>query len=216
MARKKTPQPNNCLALPFFRRLVLVSGLMALTFSALAQQSVAQVPTGCDLLAAHPSDPDKISEGVETSQVMVHLELAIAACRRDADLFPDQPRLTYYLGRSLFYGGEADEGFAKVDAAAKAGHEQAQFVAGLLAVGGVATGSSDFCLARDYWELARAQGHFAATVTIATDQKLGTFAHCPKPGPDPAAVRESVQGLSGHSYASDYYNRLLLKLLQQE
>ncbi|MFK7958703.1 MAG: hypothetical protein AB8B96_21600, partial [Lysobacterales bacterium] len=166
-------------------RLVAIVTVMALLLcatssTALAEQSEtsesANIPTACDLLAGHPSDPDKITDGVKTEQVMTYLPLAIEACRRDAALFPDQPRLTYYLGRSLFYSGEAKEGFAMVDAAANAGHEQAQFVGGLLAMAGAATGTADPCLARDYWERGRAQGHFAATVSVATHQKLDTFA----------------------------------------
>ncbi|MEM7704136.1 MAG: hypothetical protein AAF358_01205 [Pseudomonadota bacterium] len=171
----------------------------------------APVPTGCDLLAAHPSDPDKITEGLKTAEVMKHLDSAIATCRRDAALYPDQPRLTYYLGRSQFYAGQAEAGYTSVKAAADGGHEQAQFVAGLLALSGAATGAADPCLALDFWEKARAQAHFAATVSVAAHQKMDTFATCQQP--DAASVRASVEALSGHRYAGEYYNQLLLQVL---
>ncbi len=170
-------------------------------------------PTGCDLLAGHPSDPDKITDGVETAVVMSHLDSAIAACRRDAALYPDQPRLTYYLGRSLFYSGNAEEGYATVKAAADAGHSQAQFVGGLLALRGAATGTPDACLALAYWEKARAQGHYAATLSVAAHQKMNSFSTCDDSQPDPAAVRASVEALAGHPLAGDYYNRLLVQVL---
>jgi hypothetical protein len=178
-----------------------------------ASQATEQVPTGCDLLAAHPSDPDKITEGLETPEVMEHLDMAIAACRRDAGLFPELPRLTYYLGRTLFYSGNVQDGFDTVMAAADAGHEQAQFVAGLLVLSGMPDGTGDSCGALDLWERSRAQGHFAATVSIAAHMKMDSFASCERP-PDADAVRASLKSLAGHRYASEYYNQLLLQVLE--
>ncbi|MEM1091393.1 MAG: hypothetical protein AAGI67_13490 [Pseudomonadota bacterium] len=194
---------------------LLIFALGVLSSPGVAEEATAEggqpVPTGCDLLAAHPSDPDKITDGLKTAEVMKHLDSAIAACRRDAALYPDQPRLTYYLGRSQFYAGQAEAGYTNVKTAADGGHEQAQFVAGLLALSGAATGAADPCLALDFWEKARAQAHFAATVSVAAHQKMDTFAACQQP--DAASVRASVEALSGHRYAGEYYNQLLLQVL---
>jgi hypothetical protein len=47
--------------------------------------------TECDRLAAHPSDPDKVSEGVASQDVK--LDQAIAACRQAVAADPENARL---------------------------------------------------------------------------------------------------------------------------
>jgi hypothetical protein len=57
--------------------------------------------TECDRLAAHPSDPDKLTEGVATQDVK--LDRAIAACQMAVAADPNNARLNYQLGRVLYY-----------------------------------------------------------------------------------------------------------------
>ena len=85
----------------------------------------------CDVAAAHPSDPDRIGEGVATENVVTHV--AIPACRSAVERNPMEPRFHYQLGRAIVYwaqanGANADEGIAAVKTAADMGYRQAQFV----------------------------------------------------------------------------------------
>lgn len=189
--------------------------ISALLFLAAAGTLASEpVPTGCDLLAAHPSDPVKIAPGVATGVVMQDLETAIAACRRDVAAEPDSPRLTYYLGRVLFYDGQFGEGFELVHKAAAAGHAQAQFVAGLIVLDGEGEViPATPCRTQRSWNAARQQGHFAATVSLLTHHRLGSFADC-EGGPSEAEMVASVKSLADHPYAKNYYNRLFLSLLE--
>lgn len=189
-------------------------GSILLIFVSAGALAADPVPTACDLLAAHPSDPVKITPGVATSVVSQDLPTAIAACRKDVESQPDVPRLNYYLGRVLFYDGQFAEGFERVHAAAAAGHAQAQFVAGLIVLDGEGEAiAADPCRTQSSWDAARKQGHFAATVSILTHHRLGAFSDC-SGGPSEADMIASVKSLAEHPYAANYYNRLFLSLLE--
>lgn len=189
-------------------------GSILLIFMSAGVLAADPVPTACDLLAAHPSDPVKITPGVATAVVSQDLPTAIAACRTDVDAQPDEARLTYYLGRVLFYDGQFTEGFELVHKAAAAGHAQAQFVAGLIVLDGEGDAiAAQPCRTQRTWDAARKQGHFAATVSILTHHRLGTFSDCDG-GPSEAEMVASVKSLADHPYAKNYYNRLFLSLLE--
>ena len=124
-----------------------------------ATASASELPTACDLLAAHPSDPDRIVDGRSQSQIMPDIERTIAACRRDVE-HDESPRLTYYLGRVLFYRGELEEGLQLVEAAAAQGHRQSQFVSALIRANGIPEViAADPCHARAMWADAASRGH---------------------------------------------------------
>ena len=138
--------------------------LIAVTASATA--ALAE-PTACDLLATHPLDPDKITAGVSGSVVRKDLDTAIAVCRTDVARFPDNPRLTYNLGRVLFYDQKFAEGLKYIDKAAAAGHRQSQFVAGLIYSRGSGGTAIDRCRGFNHWLTAARGGHYGATLTLA-------------------------------------------------
>jgi hypothetical protein len=103
------------------------------TFPVLAETAPAPaVPTECDRLAAHPSDPDKLTEGVPTAQVRGWNDAAIWSCRQAVTRDAGDARQRYQLGRALFYAGERKEALEQLAIAAAAKYRQAQFVRGLM------------------------------------------------------------------------------------
>ena len=166
-------------------------------------------PTACDLLAAHPSDPDKITAGVSTDEVSKDLDTAIAVCRADLARDPKNPRLTYYLGRVLIYNEDFTEGRKHVEAAAAQGHRQAQFVAGLITNRDEDNG---ICRGGAFWRDAAREGHYAATVSLAQKYLAGEYADCGL-GVDAAELKTLVNNVRDHEYAQDYYNRVLFAAL---
>jgi TPR repeat protein len=179
-----------------------------------------EVPTACDLLAAHPSDPDKIVEGVSAETVRPALDTAIAACRLDVERHPEQARLVYYLGRVLFYAGQFQEGMQFVDRAAAMGHRQSQFVSALIYFDGVPEAiAADPCRAMSLWQDAASRGHYAASQTLARHALGGRFADCGEV-PSRAEMRSWVEAAAAQPQAGDFYhgllNGLLLELLHDE
>ena len=166
-------------------------------------------PTACDLLAAHPSDPDRITAGVSTAEVSKDLDTAIAACRSDLGRDPENPRLTYYLGRALIYKQAFAEGRKHVEAAAAQGHRQAQFVAGLITNRDEDNG---ICRGGALWRDAARKGHYAATVSLAQKYLAGEYGDCGL-GIDTPELKTLVDNVRDHEYAQDYYNRVLFAAL---
>jgi len=68
---------------------------------------LASAPTKCDLMAGHPTDPDRVHAGV--AYRLLRPEAAIEACRADLAKDPDNPRLMTQLARALEKGGAFDE-----------------------------------------------------------------------------------------------------------
>lgn len=187
----------------------------AALLSLLCAVAAAETPTACDLLAAHPSDPDRIVEGRSRSDIMPDIERTIAACRRDAE-GSDAPRLTYYLGRVLFYNGDFEEGLGLVEAAAAEGHRQAQFVSALIRADGIPDAMPpDPCHARDTWADAAARGHYAATLALARHHVAGAFAACDH-GPGREELRDWLEAAAEDDPAGDYFHGLLIGLLREQ
>jgi TPR repeat protein len=170
-------------------------------------------PTECDLLAGHPSDPDKVGAGVPTAQVRAWNDAAIDACRRDVAASPGDARLRYNLGRALFYRGRSTEAIEQIEIAAARQHRQAQFVLGLLHADGVPDVlPSEPCRALPLWADAARRGHYAAQVSVARDWLRGRYDACAgKPS------RDEIGGfLTAAAQAkSDYYQGLLLADLRE-
>ena len=100
---------------------------------ALPAVAAAQAITACDWEVGHPSDPDRVGPDVTSSKV--DTELAMAACRSDLEMDPDDPRLHYQLARAIVYhadrnGTSFEEGMVYLARSAAAGHTQAMFVTG--------------------------------------------------------------------------------------
>ena len=186
--------------------LVVTLMLLAVSGAAAAQ------PTACDLLAAHPEDPDKITAGIATSVVKQDLATAIAACRADVARYPEVPRLTYYLGRVLFYDRQFEAGLAVIEKAAAQGHRQSQFVAGLIYSRGSGGHQVEPCRAARQWLDAGRRGHYAATLTIAQRYLAGTLTDCAL-DTDAAELRTLVEAARSHEMAGNYYHRVLLDTL---
>jgi len=191
--------------------LLLWSCLVPLAVSG---EQTEVLPTACDLLAAHPSDPARITEGRSRGQIMPEIDRTIAVCRRDAREH-DAARLTYYLGRVLFYRGDFEEGLGYVEQAAERGHSQAQFVSALIRAEGVPEAiPADVCRSRALWAEAASNGHYAATLALARHRIAGAFEDCETDGPSVARLREWVDAAAGHERADDFYHGLLIGLLR--
>lgn len=78
----------------------------------------------CDRLAASPSDPKRVGEGVAFGEV--EPESAIVACRSAVREFPGVPRFQGQLGRALLRGGNYQEAAAWLRKAAAQGNAIAQ------------------------------------------------------------------------------------------
>lgn len=181
-----------------------LTSLLGLVASAQAQQ-----PTACDLLAAHPADPVKITAGVSTSVVRQDLDTAIAVCRSDLARDPENARLAYYLGRVLFYTQELAEGRKLIEAAAAKSHRQAQFVAGLITNRDPDDG---ICKAGTLWLDAARGSHYGATVSLIQKYLAGEYEDCDM-ALDSSELKRLLDNIRDHEYAKDYYNRVLIAAL---
>lgn len=134
------------------------------------------VVTQCDWLANHPYDPRRVTGGVEREDVA--LDEAIPACAEALQADPDNPRLTYQRGRTLFYAGRVTEAYPHLQRAAlDMDYPQAQFVLGYLhdEAEGV---ERDTCLAAKLWRRAALQGLFYAEYSFAKAMMAGRFDAC--------------------------------------
>lgn len=167
----------------------------------------------CDRLAAHPSDPDKTADGLESKDI--EKDQAIAACKAALLTSPNQPRLLYQLGRVLFYDKQFDEGFALLRKSAELKHRQAQFVTGYLYVGGQPEflKTPDYCQALPLWQDAAEHGHYASQVSVVRDYLRGKYGKC--------GVKFDLAKLRGYLAAANeqaktYYERILIEYLQEQ
>ena len=108
----------------------------AVTLTATAQLSLAQpgtdtaAPTSvaaCDRLAAHSDDRGATAPGVLFDDLRV--PEALAACSEAVALWPDEPRLSFQLGRALTAAGQYDDARDAYERAAA--HDYAAALAGL-------------------------------------------------------------------------------------
>ena len=196
-------------------RLVINFGaLLLVLFGAAAPAMADDVITGCDLLAGHPADPDKLGAGASSALVKKDLPTAIAVCRRDLGNDPENARLRYNLGRVLYYSGQFKEGFAEVSAAAEQQHRQALFVAGLIYGDGQAElFEPQPCKALPLWLEAARQDHYAARISLARNYLRGEYAGC---GVDlnAAEMRGFVESAAGET--KSYYESLLVSYLIEQ
>ncbi len=77
----------------------------------------------CDRLAASPSDKTRVSPGVPLD--MIDAAAAIPACRSAVEAKPDNPRLTFQLGRALDNARNYGEAAVAYETAVGAGHVDA-------------------------------------------------------------------------------------------
>ncbi|WP_346894381.1 hypothetical protein [uncultured Roseibium sp.] len=79
--------------------------------------------TECDRLAAQPSDPRKVAEGVRYTRIRI--DAAIAACRKALESYPGTPRFLFQLGRALEQKKQLAEAYEAYHTAAEAGYPMA-------------------------------------------------------------------------------------------
>ena len=82
-------------------RPFLIATLLAFIGVGLPAVSTAQAITACEWEVSHPSDPLRVGPGM--SSFKVETERAMAACRGDLEMNPDNPRLQYHLARAIVY-----------------------------------------------------------------------------------------------------------------
>ena len=105
-------------------RPFLIATLLAFIGVGSPAVSAAQATTACDWEVGHPSDPFRVGPGVSFFQV--ETVRAMAACRGDLAMNPDNPRLQYHLARAIVYhadihGNPEDEGMVHLAQSSAAG-----------------------------------------------------------------------------------------------
>lgn len=160
----------------------------------------------CDRRAGHPSDPDKVGEGIDSEKVDV--PAAIKACAAAVQAEPANARVRYQLGRVLFYDKQTAKALPYLEAAATAGYRQAQFVFGFVYFDGRNDLAKDPCPAAPLWRKAAANGHYASEISYARGVIKGTFAAC-GPQADRTEVRRLLESAAGKT--KTYYEKLLVE-----
>jgi hypothetical protein len=98
--------------------------LAAISTASVAQDlSVIDLVTECDILAAHPNDPERMAEGVADDLIVPRL--AIMACEDALTHEEDEPRFAFQLGRALLAVGREEEAVESFRTAAEQGHAAA-------------------------------------------------------------------------------------------
>jgi hypothetical protein len=185
-------------------------GLLAGMALVLAAQSAPAVVTECDTLAAHPSDPDRVTAGVP--ERLVNTAAAIAACKVAVAADPLNGRLNYQLARSLGYGGRGAEAAPYRAAAVKADYPQALFVVGYIHLFGLNDAAVDACKAGDLIRRSALKGRQAGLVGFPHWSMQGRFKGC-----DVKQDKAEMAGFLSQAKAQvngDFYQTLLVETLE--
>ena len=187
-------------------RLTLVCLMVLATVPAAANEV-----TECDRLVAHPSDPDRVSDGI--SRPDVDVAAATAACEAAVAADPDNARLAYQLGRVYFYGGRVQDAAVQIERSAGQGYRQAQFVLGAIINNRREGAPADICRVEDLWFRSALQGRLAAQVSYVRHVTKGLFKGCTiqATGPQLTAFIADAQ-----ARVADYYQRLLVADLTED
>ncbi|MHA7819603.1 MAG: YybH family protein [Erythrobacter sp.] len=164
-------------------------------------------PTDCDRLASSRYDRLRLASPLARSDIDV--PAAIAQCRADLALHPDDPRIHFHLGRLYGYSGERELSRASREAAARAGNHNAIFLLGYL---DWLTAEDDAakCQAAADMRLAADRGNYSAQVTYSAFQIEGKLSPCGEAAKAPIGDYLSAAGGS----ADGYFERLLVSHLQ--
>lgn len=203
--------------MPNFRHLAAVLSACSLVSVASAQgkpfdrDDYSQEPTQCDVLAAHPDDPDKVSAGVKQSQV--DLPAAIAACEAAVARDPTNPRLRYQLGRAYGYSGQGEKSAPHRKIAVEANYPQSLFVVGYMQLTGENKAPKDVCHAGELIRRSAQAGRLAGEVGFVKYSLEGRFKGC-EVEQDAAEMRAFLDAADART--SDYYQDMLIELLRAE
>ena len=177
---------------------------------ALLLQSTPAVVTECDRLAAHPSDPDRITAGVPESKV--DTTAAIPACQAAVAADPTNGRLNYQLARALGYAGRGKEAAPYREAAVKAEYPQALFVVGYIHLLGLNDAPKDACKAGELIRRSALKGRHAGLVGFPHWSLQGAF-RCCAVKQDMAEMRAFLEQAKQMS-RGDYYQTILIESLE--
>ena len=133
------------------------------------------VAVACDRLTASRYDRTRLAPGVGRDQIDV--PAAIAQCERDLAANPNDPRITFQLGRLYGYAGDRAKTRAMREASAAAGNHNAIFLLGYLDWG-AAKDDGARCAAGRAMKLAADRGNYSAQLTVASYLLEGKFAPC--------------------------------------
>jgi hypothetical protein len=184
--------------------------LAAALMLAVAVQSAPVVVTECDRLAAHPSDPDRVTAGVPESKV--DTAAAIPACQAAVAADPANGRLNYQLARALGYAGRGKEAAPYREAAVAADYPQALFVVGYIHLLGLNDAPKDVCKAGELIRRSALKGRHAGLVGFPHWALQGAFRGCAVKQ-DKAEMRGFLEQAKPVS-RGDYYQTLLIESLE--
>jgi hypothetical protein len=170
-----------------------------------------RTPTQCDVLISHPSDPERLGEGV--SRADADLPAAILACTEAVAGDPGNPRLNYQLARAYGYSGLHEEGQSYRDVALRAGYPQSLFVVGYIRVENWDGRGADPCYGGELIRRSAHAGRYAGLVGFPHYALMGEFDACTA---GPEIDRAEMLGFldEAEARASDYYQGLLVDQLR--
>ena len=187
------------------------AGLPQPTFD---KSKFSQEPTACDLLAAHPDDPDRVAPGRERAEIAKDYAGAIAACESAVARDPEHPRLRYQLARVLGYSGQGKLAMPHREKAIAGRYPQALFVNGFLYLTGQNENPQDACKAGELMRESAIEGRLAGLLGFPRYAMQGTFAGCTVKQ-DRAELLAFLDA-ARQRVAGDFYRTMLVDLLRED
>lgn len=154
--------------------------------------------TACDVLAAHPADPDKLASGV--LKLGMDKPRAIEACRAAVAQEPDNGRLNYQLARALFYSERFQEAMPIFEHSAAQGYRQSHLIIGLIVQGRHGGIAYDAARLERHWREGARLGHHNCQVCYVHAAMRGEFDALP----DRASDEEMLEFLEAAKPKLDY------------
>jgi TPR repeat protein len=124
----------------------------------------------CDRLAADPSDPTRVTLGVEWNDI--DADSAIAACRRDAEAHPKADRLKFQFARALHRGEQHSEAARIYEGLSERGYTAAAVNLGMMYLLGQDV-AQDYAKARRFFEIGADAGNANALYQLGRLYKDG-------------------------------------------
>ncbi len=174
-------------------------------------QAHAAEVTECDRLAAHPSDPHRLSAGLTRAEM--DLEAVKIACHQALSENPDSPRLNYQLARAYGYAGRHEEGDIYRHRALMAGYPQSLFVVGYIMVTGWDGAEPRPCTGGELIRRSAQAGRYAGLVAFPHYYLMGLFADC---ADYPLIDREEMLDFLARAASSDFYHSILVDQLTHQ
>lgn len=164
--------------------------------------------TKCDELAAHPSDPEKVTAGVDEKSV--DKEKAIDACLAAVKSDPNNPRLNYQLARVFGYAGRHAESDPYRLQALRSGYPQSLFVLGYIRLEGWDGRAADPCYGGELIRRSAQAGRYAGLIGFPHYASTGRFESCDAyPVIDQDEINRFLD--QAEAGADGYYQEILVK-----